>query len=135
MAEEQLYAASAAPTIYFYVNKESGATEYVSMYTIFGITVRPKGEKWTMGTRDDLEKYYSSKYEIWSYDWSNSDDTPGSIAELDPDDDDSWEVEPVQAWAKGKDLNRDDIESFCKLVNDGTYLTAEEAEKIPGEVE
>ena len=135
MAEEQLYAASAEPTIYFYVNKESGATEYVSMYTIFGITVRPKGEKWTMGSRDDLEKYYSSEYEIWSYDWSNEDDTSGSGASISPEDEDEWEIELVQSWAKGNDLSRSDLEETCKLVNDGTYLTAEEADKIPGEVE
>ena len=135
MAEEQLYAASAEPTIYFYVNKESGATEYESMYTIFGITVRPKGEKWTMGSRDDLEKYYSSEYEIWSYDWSNEDDTSGSGASISPEDEDEWEIELVQSWAKGEDISRSDLEKTCKLVNDGTYITAEEADKIPGEVE
>lgn len=133
MAEEQKYRVSAEPTIYFYVNKETEMVEYVSMYTIFGITVRPKGESWTSGSRTDLNKYYSSKYEIWSYDWDNSDDAPGSGSNLDPADEDSWEIEPVQVWAKGGDLTRSDIEEVCVMVNSGEYVTSEEAENIPGE--
>jgi hypothetical protein len=133
MAEEQEFNISLEPTIYFYVNKDNGEVEYVSMYTLFGNTVRAKGEKWTMGTRDMLAKYYSPDYEIWSYDWSNEDDTPGSGGSADPGDDDSWEIELVQEWAKGNDLNRADLEDTCKLVNSGEYMSAEEAEKIPGE--
>jgi hypothetical protein len=133
MAAEQEYRVSAEPTIYFYVNKNSDQVEYVSMYTIFGITVRPKGQGWTMGTRSDLAKYYSSEYEIWSYDWENSDDTPGSGADLDPDDEDSWEIEPVQLWAKGRDLTKEDIQEYCRMVNSGEYISAEEAESMPGE--
>lgn len=132
MAEEQNFNVSLEPTIYFYVNKDSGEVEYVSMYTIFGNTVRAKGEKWTMGTRDMLEKYYSPNYEIWSYDWDNEDDTPGS-GSADPDDEDSWEIDLVQDWARGEDLTRADLEETCKLVNSGEYMSAEEAESIPGE--
>jgi hypothetical protein len=132
MAEEQTFNVSLEPTIYFYVNKDSGEVEYVSMYTIFGNTVRAKGEKWTMGTRDMLAKYYSPDYEIWSYDWSNEDDTPGS-GSADPDDEDSWEIDLVQDWARGEDLTRADLEETCKLVNSGEYMSAEEAESIPGE--
>lgn len=124
---------SAAPTIYFYVNKESEQVEYVSMYALFGITVRPKGEKWVAGTRDDLEPYYTEKYEIWSYDWSNEDDTPGSGADLDPEDEDSWEIEPVQKWAKGEDISREEISKLARLVNRGEYASAEEANELPGE--
>lgn len=134
MAEEKKYQVSAEPTVYFYVNKETEAVEFVSMYTIFGITVRPKGESWGMGTRGMLDKYYSADYEIWSYDWDNEDDTPGSGAALDPDDDDDWDIELVQQWGRGEDLTRLDIEETCKLVNSGEYITEEEAEKIPGEV-
>jgi hypothetical protein len=133
MAKDQEYAVSAEPTIYFYVNKSSQSVEYVSMYTIFGITVRPKGEDWEMGTRSSLEKYYSAEYEIWSYDWDNEDDTPGSGASISPDDELDWEIDLVQAWAKGEDLNRSDLEETCKLVNSGEYTSAEEADKIPGE--
>jgi hypothetical protein len=132
MAEEQNFNVSLEPTIYFYVNKDNGEVEYVSMYTIFGNTVRAKGEKWTMGTRDMLAKYYSPDYEIWSYDWSNEDDTPGS-GSADPDDEDSWEIDLVQDWARGEDLTRADLEETCKLVNSGEYMSAEEAESIPGE--
>lgn len=132
MAEEQNFNVSLEPTIYFYVSKDSGEVEYVSMYTIFGNTVRAKGEKWTMGTRDMLEKYYSPDYEIWSYDWSNEDDTPGS-GSADPDDEDSWEIDLVQDWARGEDLTRADLEDTCKLINSGEYMSAEEAESIPGE--
>lgn len=133
MAEEQLYDVSPEPTYYFYVNKSTEMVEYVSMYTIFGITVRPKGEKWTMGTRNDLDKYYSADYEIWSYDWENSDDTPGSGSNLDPADEDSWEIEPIQDWAKGQDITREEISKWCVLVNSGEYISPEEAAKIPGE--
>lgn len=133
MAEEQEYSISAEPTIYFYINKETEFVEYVSMYTIFGITVREKGKKWVMGSRDDLEKYYSPEYEIWSYEWDNSDDTPGSGAGLDPENEDDWEISPVQDWAKGVDLKRADIEEVSRLVNSGGYISEEEAESIPGE--
>lgn len=132
MANETTLKASLEPTIYFYVNKATEQVEYVSMYTIFGITVRPKGEKWAMGTRDDLEKFYSSEYEIWSYEGSPDDDEmfDGS---WDPEDGDSWEVPPVQTWAKGEDISKEDIAKYARLVNDGDYITAEEAEAIPGE--
>lgn len=110
-----------------------GQVEYVSMYALFGITVRPKGEKWVAGTRDDLEPYYTEKYEIWSYDWSNEDDTPGSGADLDPEDEDSWEIEPVQKWAKGEDISREEISKLARLVNRGEYASAEEANELPGE--
>jgi hypothetical protein len=133
MAKEQEYDVSAEPTIYFYVNKGSQAVEYVSMYTIFGITVRPKGEDWDMGTRDSLQEYYSADYEIWSYDWDSEDDSPGSGVSISPDDELDWEIELVQSWAKGEDLNRSDLEETCKLVNSGEYTSAEEADKIPGE--
>ena len=132
MAEEQNFNVSLEPTIYFYVNKDSGEVEYVSMYTIFGNTVRAKGEKWTMGTRDMLAKYYSPNYEIWSYDWSNEDDTPGS-GSADPEDEDSWQIDLVQDWARGEDLTRADLGETCKLVNSGEYMSAEEAESIPGD--
>jgi hypothetical protein len=132
MAEEQTFNVSLEPTIYFYVNRDSGEVEYVSMYTIFGNTVRAKGEKWAMGTRDMLAKYYSPDYEIWSYDWNNEDDTPGS-GSADPDDEDSWEIDLVQDWARGEDLTRADLEETCKLVNSGEYMSAEDAESIPGE--
>lgn len=134
MADKRTFNVDASPTIYFYVNKSTKEVEFVSMYTIFGITVRPKGEKWTMGTRNDLEKYYSSDYEIWSYDWSNEDNTPGSGASIDPKDEDEWDIELVQSWGRGTDLNVSEIEETCKLVNSGEYLSAEEAEKIPGEL-
>lgn len=133
MAKEQEFNVSGEPTIYFYVNKESALVEYVSMYTIFGTTVRPKGASWRLGTRDELAKYYSSQYEIWSYDWDTADDSPGSGADLDPRDEDSWEIEFVQQWAKGADISREDIESTFRLVNSGEYISAEEAESIPGE--
>jgi len=133
MAEKQTFNVSAFPTIYFYVNKETGSVEYASMYTIFGITVRPQGKAWTMGTRDSLEKYYSPEYEIWSYDWANEDDTPGSGASISPDEEEEWDVELIQSWGRGEDLTRADIEDSCKMVNPGAYLTAEEAENIPGE--
>ena len=133
MAETKDYSVDALPTIYFYVNKKSGQVEYVSMYTIFGITVRPKKSAWTMGTRNDLEKYYSSEYEIWSYDWANEDDTPGSGSTIDPNDENEWDIELVQSWGAGKDLTRDDIKDTCKLVNSGEYISAQEAENIPGE--
>jgi hypothetical protein len=134
MAETNVYDVDANPTVYFYVNKQSGQVEYVSMYWLFGITVRPKGQSWTMGTRDDLEKYYSPDYEIWSFDWESLDSTPGSAAHVDPDNDEDWELELVNAWGSNKDLTRDDIKDTFKLVNSGEYITAEEAEKIPGEV-
>ena len=57
MAEIKPFSVSVEPTFYFYVNKATEEVEYVSMYSIFGITVRPKGEKWVVGTRSDLEKY------------------------------------------------------------------------------
>lgn len=133
MAQESTFNASALPTIYFYVDKGTGQVEHVSMYTIFGITVRPKGKSWTMGTRDELDKYYTSEYEIWSYDWENEDDTPGSGNSIDSDNEDEWEIELVQDWAAGKDLTRAELEETCKLVNAGEYMSAEEAEKIPGE--
>jgi hypothetical protein len=132
MAEEQEYDFSPEPTIYFYVNKETESVAYVAMYTIFGITVRPKGEKWRSGSRDDLEKYYSSSYEIWSYEWDNLDDTPGSGANLDPDDEDGWEIDLIRDWAKGSTLSRADIEKFCRMVSSGDYVTKEEAESFPG---
>lgn len=133
MADKRTIDLDASPTIYFYVNKSNGAVELVSMYTIFGNTIRPKGQKWTMGTRDDLAKYYSPDYEIWSYDWSNEDDTPGSGAGISADDEDEWDIELVQSWGKGSDLTRSDVEETCKLINSGEYLSAEEAENIPGE--
>lgn len=134
MAEEQDFQVSAEPTIYFYVNNETEMVDYISMYSIFGITVRPKGKKWTSGTRSDLDPYYNSNYEIWSYDWSNEDDTPGSGADLEPDDDESWEIEPVQRWGRGEDLDKADVESYANLVVSGdSYISKEEAEKIPGE--
>lgn len=133
MADEQEYQVSAEPTIYFYVNKSSEQVEYVSMYTIFGITVRPKGKSWTMGTRSDLAKYYSSEYEIWSYDWDNEDDTPDTDVDVDPDNDEDWEIEPVNLWGKGQDLTKADIEEYCVMVNSGEYVTSEEAEKFLGD--
>lgn len=133
MAEKRTINLSVLPTIYFYVNKDTEAVEYVSMYSIFGITVRPKGSKWTMGTRTDLEKFYSDQYQIWSYDWANEDDTPGSGAAISADDEDEWDTELVQAWGRGEDLTKADIEGTCKLVNDGEYVSAAEAEKIPGD--
>jgi hypothetical protein len=135
MATENTFDASGLPTLYFYVNKSTGEVEYLSMYTIFGNTVRPKGQKWTMGTRDDLAKYYSKDYEIWSFDWETVDDTPGSGTSIDPDDEDEWETELVNDWGAGKDLTREDIKSTFKLVNSGDdYISAEEADNIPGEV-
>lgn len=131
MAEETLKA-SLKPTIYFYVNKESGMVEYVSMYTIFGNTVRAKGEKWSVGSRDDLEKYYAPEYEIWTYVGSKDDDEiyDGS---WDPEDEDAWEVPPVQKWAKGEDLSRDYISEYAEMVNTGEYISQEDAADIPGE--
>jgi hypothetical protein len=134
MNEEQLYTVSANPTIYFYVNVESKQVDYVSMYTIFGITVRPKGEKWRSGSRDELQKYYNEDYEIWSYDWGNEDDTPGSGADLNPENEDEWEILPVQKWAKGEDLSREEISKVCRLVvSPDDYISEEEAAEIPGE--
>ncbi len=133
MAEEQTFDVSALPTIYFYVNKNTSEVEYVSMYTIFGITVRPKGKAWTMGTRDDLQKYYAPEYEIWSYDWDTEDDTPGSGATIHPDSEDEWDTELVQSWGRGEDLTKSEIEASCRLVNTGEYITAEDAANIPGE--
>jgi hypothetical protein len=132
MAQEESFKASLEPTIYFYVNKSTGMVEYVSMYTIFGNTVRPKGEKWTMGSRDDLEKYYSEDYEIWAYE-SSPDDDETFDGSWDPEDEDAWEVPPVQEWAKGKDISRDEISKYARLVNSGEYITEEEARDIPGE--
>ncbi len=134
MNEEQLYTVSANPTIYFYVNVDSKQVDYVSMYTIFGITVRPKGEKWRSGSREELQKYYNEDYEIWSYDWGNEDDTPGSAADLDPENEDKWEILPVQKWAKGEDLSREEISKVCRLVvSPDDYISEEEAAEIPGE--
>lgn len=132
MAEETTLRASLEPTIYFYVNKATEQVEYVSMYTIFGITVRPKGQKWEVGSRDDLEKYYTSDYEIWSYEGSEDDDEIFE-GDWDPEDADSWEVPPVQDWAKGKDLSKEYISKYARLVNSGEYASPEEAEDIPGE--
>lgn len=136
MNEEKLYSASIEPTIYFYVNVDSKQVDYVSMYTIFGITVRPKGEPWRSGSRDELQKYYNEDYEIWSFDYSQLDDTPGSGVDddLDTGDDDVWEVEPVQKWAKGEDLSREEISKTCRLVvSPDDYISEEEAADIPGE--
>lgn len=133
MANEQEFDVSLEPTIYFYVNKESGSVELASMYTIFGITVRHKGKDWEVGTRDMLADYYSAKYEIWSYDWDNEDDTPSSGSHMDPADELEWEIELIQNWANGKELSRDDISDTCKLVNSGEYVSPEDVEDIPGE--
>jgi len=132
MAEIKPFSVSIEPTIYFYVNKETQEVDYVSMYTIFGITVRPKGEKWTAGTRDDLEKYYSEDYQIWAYEGSDDDDEiyDGSWAADDPD---AWEVPPVQEWAKGTTLTQEYISKYARLVNDGEYISEEEAVETPGE--
>lgn len=132
MAEETTLRASLEPTIYFYVNKATEQVEYVSMYTIFGITVRPKGQKWEVGSRDDLEKYYTSDYEIWSYEGSEDDDEIFE-GDWDPEDGDSWEVPPVQDWAKGEDLSKEYISKYARLVSSGEYASPEEAEDIPGE--
>lgn len=129
MANNTDFVASAAPTIYFYVNKNSEQVDFVSMYTIFGITVRPKGKPWTMGTRSDLDPYYTNDYEIWMYDYDSEEEF--DVAELDPEDDDSWEVPPVQTWAKGDDLSREDVSKVARLVNEGNYISREEASEIP----
>lgn len=132
MAENPVINASIEPTIYFYVNKATEMVDFVSMYTIFGITIRPKGQKWTVGTRKDLEKYYSSSYQIWSYEGADDDDEifDGS---WDSADEDAWEVPPVQQWAKGENISKDDISKYARLVNDGEYISEKEAEEIPGE--
>lgn len=133
MAKEQDFSISVEPTIYFYVNKKTEQVEFVSMYFLFGNTIREKGQDWEAGSRDDLEKYYSPNYEIWSYDWNNEDSTPGSGADMDPDNEEEWEIELVQRWGRGEDLSRSDVEETCRLVNSGDYLSAEEAAEIPGE--
>jgi len=132
MAEIKPFSVSVEPTFYFYVNKATEEVEYVSMYSIFGITVRPKGEKWVVGTRGDLEKYYSEDYQIWAYEGSDDDDDifDGS---WDADDEDAWEIPPIQEWAKGETLTKDYISKYARLVNDGEYISEEEAAEIPGE--
>lgn len=117
MAEEK-FELSGDPTIYFYVDKDTDQVDGIYMFSMFGIMGRPKGEDWDVASRKEepLKSYITSpdKYEIYSFDWS----TDVLLAkDSDPDDDEEWNPELIQAWGRGEALSKDDILPFSRMIS------------------
>ena len=123
---------SGAPTIYFYLNKESGMVDGVYMYSIFGILKREKGKDWAVGSRKDesLREFLSSseEYEIHSFDW-DTDVVTGE--DYDAEDDEAWNPIIVQKWGRGEDLTKEDLKPYTRVVPAGEEVNPETA--IDGE--
>lgn len=114
------------PDIRLYLNNSNLKVEFVSMTTMFGLTVLDQGNSWTYGTDKDLSKYVFPNYSVWSYDWTNEDDTPGSGAHIDPANEIEWEIDLVQRWMKGEVLEFSDLVQTCDLVGIRAYLDSVE---------
>lgn len=117
MAEEK-FELSGDPTIYFYVDKDTDQVDGIYMFSMFGIMGRPKGEDWDVASREEepLKSYITSpdKYEIYSFDWS----TDVLLAkDSDPDDDEEWNPELIQAWGRGEALSKDGILPFSRMIS------------------
>lgn len=92
------------------------------MTSRFGLTVLEKASRWTYGTEQDIAKYDFPNFSIWTYDWANEDDVPGSGGHIDPDNEIDWEIELVQRWMKGENLVLSDLVETCDLVGIRDYM-------------
>lgn len=104
------------PDIRFYVDRKTNLVVLVTSTTSMGITKVEKGGRWTYMSESEQSKYSDRDYSRWTYDWENEDDTPGSGAHIDPDNDIDWEIDLVQRWMKSEALALDDIVGTCDLV-------------------
>jgi hypothetical protein len=101
------------------------------MFSIFGIMAREKGKDWRVGSRKEsaLQGFINSrdKYSIYAFDW----DTDILLAEdSDPEDDEEWNPQIIQAWGRGEDLTLEDIESFTRMVNPGENIDPSQVEEL-----
>lgn len=78
---------------------------------------------WKTCLPEDIEHYLTSDYEVWIDDLSTLSDEPGSGAEIDPEDELSWEMEPVQLWVKGEAIYRDFVAKNSELIGLGDEFT------------
>ena len=132
MAED--FQVSAEPTIYFYVNKQTEQVEGIYMFSIFGIMTREKGQDWRIGSREEqaLKDFIDSrdKYDVHAFDWS----TDVLLAkDSDPEDDEEWNPQVIQAWGKGEDLSLETIKPFTRVVNPGESIDPKQVENSDGE--
>jgi hypothetical protein len=129
MGEE--FQVSADPTIYFYVDKQTEEVGGIYMFSIFGIMAREKGKDWRVGSREEsaLQDFINSrdKYSIYAFDW----DTDVLLAkDSDPEDDEEWNPQIIQAWGRGEDLTLEDIKSFTRMVNPGESINPSQVEEL-----
>lgn len=110
------------PDIRLYLNNTTKLVEFASMTTMFTFTVLARGQRWTAGRDEDISTFTFPNYSVWTYDWSNEDDTPGSGKGIDPDNDLEWEIELIQRWINGESLRFIDIVGTCDLVGVRDYF-------------
>jgi len=144
MSEESKHDNSLTPTIYFFVDKNSGELVGIHHYDIFGIFVfdRDIGEL-RPGSRDEegFAEMINGKYDTYEYIW-NSEPYDVNSEDWDPADTNDWFPSPAKAWLRGETVTVKDLEPFTNKLEQtfidpvspedlGTSRTKLESEFVP----
>lgn len=110
--------------IKFYVSRETNQVELASMHA-GGLVTCARGGRWTFARDSELEPFLTKHYTIWEFDWSTEDDTPGSGADIDPENEIEWEIPLIQRWMTGEQLTLADIVPTCLMLNLNARMLSE----------
>lgn len=76
---------------------------------------------WETCQPQEVDKFFTSEYQLYKYDWDNLAET--SVENDDPAWDDAsgimWEIEPVQKWAKNETITASEIEPLAEWLGYG----------------
>lgn len=81
---------------------------------------------WEPVSTDFISGFLNENYEIYEYDPDSEDEEKDLLESLDADDDLAWEIPPVQEWAQGRQLDRDEVDRISHFLGYGTGFIAEE---------
>lgn len=131
-------------TYVWFVSRQNGEVSFIAMAADNFVTrALPKSfydseavSYWTTCLPEDLVPFLTADYEVWIDDLSMLSDEPGSGAEIDPKDEISWEMEPVQLWVKGEPISRDFVAKNSELIGFGDEFTFQDvASEFPSKRE
>ena len=94
----------------------------------FGVKVdNPSADSyWQIASQDFINNLLDENYELYEYDPDSEDAESSLPANLDPDDELAWEIPPVQEWAKGQALDRDQVDRVSQFLGFGSGFIVEE---------
>lgn len=105
---------------------------------LFGVRVdNPSADSfWQIASQDFINNLLDENYELYEYDPDSEDAESSLPANLDHDDELAWEIPPVQEWAKGQALDRDQVDRVSQFLGFGSGFIAEEviAASIRGQI-